>query len=239
MRLIATLLPALAAAQAAQQPLGERVQGWFEKAKTFLPQTAQGPIDAGASTVAAHQVTPLTTSNWATVLAPQWHEESASFGPDNWMVLVTGQNRTCQGRCGQIEAEFNKTAALFSADKDAPQLAVLDCDNARVLCSTWFAGPPTVWYIEFPQHAPGEAHKTPVHVFALNTTTTTAASFVSIHKDKKYLAAAPMDSYFHPWDGVFAQNGLNKPIGYALFLFSMIPSWSLMLAVSFFTRSLM
>ena len=35
------------------------------------------------------------------------------------------------------------------------------------------------------------------------------------------------------------EHEVNRPLGYLLFTFSMIPSWSLMLAVSFFSRSLM
>lgn len=237
--LTAALLPAVVCAQA-QQPLGEQASAWFAKAKSYLPSMERLPLEAGAAAVARHQLVELTTTNWESVLAPSLHPRTQTYGPDTWMVLVTGGNNTCGGRCGKIEAEFNKTVAQFSTDKNGPRFGLLNCDKYNVLCKTWFAGPPTLWYIQRPETMIGASdEKTPIHVLHLNTTHTTAKELVAIHKEKKYERVAEMDSVFHPFDGQLQKYGIQKPLGYVLFLFSMIPSWGLMVGVSFMTRQFM
>jgi hypothetical protein len=243
--ILAASLPTLALAADAQIPLRDQAFAWFEKAKSFLPtppDAAQAPVSAGAASVASHALSPLTASNWQTVLAPTAAHDAAS-GPETWMVLVSGGNKTCQGKCGPVEAAFNKSAALLTADPSAaaPHMALLDCDAQPVLCSTWMAGPPSMWYIQLPVYVEGEQSpaQTDVYVKHLNLTTTTAAEIVQWHRQAEWKNEKPVESMFHPFDGPLAKYGLQVPMGYVLYGFSLIPSWGMMLAVSFFTRGMM
>lgn len=94
------VLPALAAAQE-QTPLVERVQGWFNKAKSYLPSpTPVAPVEKVTGQIAQKAVTPFNLSNWHSLLEP-------SSEPQEWLVFVTGGNKTCFGRCGRAEKAFN------------------------------------------------------------------------------------------------------------------------------------
>ena len=230
------LLPAVTLAQE-QVPLQEKINSWFEKVKGYIPTQQPSPVDAGAATVAAHRVHQLTTNNWQSMLSPSPDQP----GPETWMVLVTGGNRTCQGRCGRLNAEFNKTAALLSVDKNAPKMGLINCDTHAVLCSTWMAGPPSLWYIQLPVYdaAAQSPASTDAYVKHLNLTTTTASGLVKFYKSEEWKELDRIDSVFHPFDGALAKYGLQVPLGYVLFAFSMVPSWSIMLGVSFFTRYFM
>jgi hypothetical protein len=94
------LLPAFAAAQD-QIPLGEQVKGWFGKAKSYIPSgSPAAPVEKVAEKVTDKAVTPLNLSNWQSVLEP-------SSQPQDWLVFVTGGNKTCFGRCEKAEKAFN------------------------------------------------------------------------------------------------------------------------------------
>ena len=230
-------LPAIAAAQQ-QKPLGETVQSWFDKAKSYIPSAAKEPVAAGAAKVAAANVTPLTKSNWADVLSPS--KTLPSEGPETWMVLVTGGNKTCYGRCGKIEEAWNESAALFAADPTAPHLASVDCDKQPILCAIWAAGPPTIWHIQRPiAQADQSTPATTIHIVPLNTTRTNAQEIVQIHTQKTYEKRPAYDGAFHPFDGYLAKLYLNIPAGYGIFAFSMIPSWAFMIGISMFSRNIM
>lgn len=113
------LLPAVAVAQE-QIPLMDQVQGqvqgWLEKAKSFLPSEQVAPAaeqqgseeaaSAGSTPenkiVAEKEVVPLTLSNWESILVA-----SEEDGPQEWLVFITGGNKTCFGRCGPAEKAFN------------------------------------------------------------------------------------------------------------------------------------
>lgn len=95
------MLPALAAAQE-QAPLGDRVQGWFNKAKSYLP-TATPVIPVAKvveQKVQEKAVTPFNLTNWQSNLAP-------STKPQDLLLFVTGGNKTCFGQCGQANKAFN------------------------------------------------------------------------------------------------------------------------------------
>ena len=171
------------------------------------------------------------------------------------MVLVSGGNRTCLGHCGHLEAEWNKTAALLTADpitaNTAPQLGYVNCDDSPVLCAMWAARPVTLWYIQFPAvHVHSEGYssstgdsfpssETIVRVISLNLTTTTAEELLHIHTQKTFESAPVYDSIFHPFDGALAKNGIAVPVGYVIAGFSMIPTWAYMIAISFVSRNIM
>lgn len=233
-------LPALAAAQA-QKPLGEQAQAWFEKAKSYIPQGVPGavkdPVGAGAAKVAAKNVTPLNMSNYEEFLTP---DASSSKSPQEWMIFVSGGNKTCAGHCVKLEKEWNETASLFAADPTAPQLGYINCDTQAVLCATWQAGPPTIWHIQRPiAQADQSTPASTIHINYLNVTATTVGDIVALHSGKKYEDGILYEGYFNPLDGQLAKVGLNKIAGYVLFGFGLIPSWAFMLVVSMVSRTIM
>lgn len=113
------LLPALATAQE-QIPLGERLQGWFNKAKSYVPAP---PVVAekAAEKVAEKAVTPFNITNWQANLEPS--TESAQ----DWLIFVTGGNKTCFGRCERAEKAFN----VCSRDLDRFESSQL-ADNVMI-----------------------------------------------------------------------------------------------------------
>ncbi|KAL8822440.1 MAG: hypothetical protein Q9191_006826 [Dirinaria sp. TL-2023a] len=230
-------LPAIAAAQQ-QKPLIENLQSWFDKAKSYIPAGTKEPVAAGAAKAAAQSVTPLTKSNWQSVLSAG--ASNPKDGPEEWMVLVTGGNKSCYGRCAGVDKAWNETAAVFAADPTAPHLASINCDQEPILCATWATGPASVWHIQRP--VPQTDQSTPattIHVIKLNTTTTTAGEIIAIHTGKTYEREPVYEGAFHPFDGLLAKYYLNVPLGQALFYFSLIPSWAFMIVISMVSRNLM
>lgn len=230
-------LPVIVAAQQ-QKPLGENLRSWFDKAKSYVPSGTKEPVAAGAAKVAAQDVTTLTKGNWQSVFSPS--TSSTTDGPEEWMVLVTGGNKSCYGRCAGVEKAWNETAALLAADPTAPHLAYVDCDNEPILCATWATGPASIWHISRPIAQAGQpTPATAIHIVKLNTTTTTASEILAIHTGKTYEKVPVYEGAFHPFDGVLAQYGLNVPVGTALFYFSLIPSWAFMIVISMVSRNFM
>lgn len=99
--LFVAILPALAVAQE-QAPLGDRVQGWFNKAKAYLPSaTPVVPVEKVVEQkIQEKTVTPFNLTNWQSNLEP-------AAKPQDWLVFVTGGNKTCFGRCDQANKAFN------------------------------------------------------------------------------------------------------------------------------------
>ena len=249
--LLTFLLPAVVSAQA-QKPLTDKAKGWFNAAKKYVPtamptvpgitvpsvpQAVQSPVSVPASKIAALKVHPLTMSNYETLLTP----EPATKGPTEWMVFVTGGNKTCGGRCHNLEVAWNETASLLAADPQAPKLGIINCDTERVLCTTWTAKPATIWHIQRPVPAPDQSMPatSDIHVNYLNITTTTAQDMVALHTGKKYEEGYLYEGVFHPFDGPLAKYGVHKVAGYILFGFGLIPSWAFMLVISMGSRALM
>lgn len=97
---LVAFLPALALAQE-QVPLADRVQGWFNKAKAYVPTAVPAdPIVKMAEKVSEKRVTPVTLQNWQGILTPASHAQ-------DWLIFVTGGNKTCFGRCEHAEKAFN------------------------------------------------------------------------------------------------------------------------------------
>ncbi|RHZ72176.1 hypothetical protein CDV55_104823 [Aspergillus turcosus] len=233
------ILPALAAAQE-QVPLADRVQGWFNKAKSYLPtatpvvptvdRVVEQKVQQKPATVT---VTPFNTSNWQSILEP-------ASEPQDWLVYVTGGNKTCFGRCGNADKAFNESLHLFSADPTSPNLGYLNCESHQLLCSTWSAGAPSFWYFQVPQAQLGEGRAaTPLHIVYLNTTTVTAQDIYKIHSEKTYEKEPAYEGALHPTDGWLARNNLLVPVGYLIHGFSAIPSWLFMIFISFASRTMM
>ncbi|OOF98206.1 hypothetical protein ASPCADRAFT_205468 [Aspergillus carbonarius ITEM 5010] len=236
---VVALLPALAVAQE-QVPLADRVQGWFNKAKSYLP-TATPVVPAAvvekvvekAVKIQEKTVTPFNVTNWQSLLEP-------SSEPQDWLVYVTGGNKTCFGRCDKADKSFNESVLLFSADPTSPNLGKLDCESNQVLCSAWGAGTPSVWHFQVPQAQLGEERApTALHTVYLNTTTVTPETIYKVHSEKVYETTPAYEGALHPTDGWLAQNGLLLPLGYVIYGFSAIPSWLFMILISFFSRTFM
>jgi hypothetical protein len=253
MRVASTLLllPVLAAAQ--QVPIGDQLRGWFEKAKSFVPGAVTSPKDAGAAKVAAENVVTLNKDNWATELA---HPKPGKLGDSSpqWMVLISGGNKTCYGACEPVEKAWNvgtlllfdvntltsppqEAVALMSADPFAPNFGYVNCDEQRILCSVWACGPPQVWYFEV--GAEGNPQARPLYITHLNQTIVTSKDIVEIQTKKTYKDVQPYEGYFHPFDGILAKTGALVPFGYVIYAFTIIPSWLLMVSISFISRTFM
>jgi len=239
-------IPALAAAQA-QKPLTEQAKGWFDKAKAYIstgapsmpgvPAAAQSPVAVSAAKIAALKVHPLSMSNYEDLLTP----DTSKNGPTEWMVFVSGGNKTCGGHCHGLEVAWNETASLLAADATAPKLGYLNCDNQAILCTTWAARPPTIWHIQRANPALDQSmpNLNTIHITYLNFTTTTAQEMVALHTGKKFEDGLVYEGAFHPFDGWLKQYGVNQAAGYVFFAFGLIPSWAFMLVVSMGSRALM
>jgi len=227
------LLPAIAAASE-QIPLGDSVKGWFDKAKTFVSSAASpAPVERIAEVIADSRVNQLNRSNWQSVLAP-------TSKPQDWMIFITGSNKTCFGRCERAEKAFNESVLSFATDRTSPNLGYVNCERDPILCSIWGAGAPTIWHLHRPAAVAGEPlGPSPLRVAYLNWTTVTPEEVYKIHADKIYLNKEPYDGVLHPFDGWLAQYGLNVPLGYVMWGFGAIPSWLFMIVISFMSRRIM
>ena len=242
-----TLLVALPALTAAQQvPFLDQVKGWFAKASESITSVASSapsisipnPVASGAAKIAELKVTHLDKDNYRDVLKPG--AATASPGIEEWMIMVTGSNKTCFGQCTRAELAFNESVALVSASTSPPNLGLLDCEKESVLCNAWAVGPPAILHFLLPQ--PLSDQSTPATTcrsIRLNRTTITAPEIAAIHLQETYKETTPYEGYFHPFDGFLAKNGLAIPVGYAIWGFSLIPSWAFMILVSFASRSMM
>lgn len=256
--LCVSLLPAFALTeQPAQKPLKEKAKGWFSAAKAAVPTmpgltaipkphnphpTLAHPIKESASKIAALNVHPITRQNYRSLLAPS----SSTDTPTEWLIFIAGGPKSCAGRvkgCHNMHVAWNESAAILSADALAPKLGIVDCDEQRVLCTTWTANPPTIWHIRRP--APGrslegrEEGESEVRVNYLNYTTTTAGDMVALHTGNKYQDGYLYEGKLRIFDSWLAKNGLLDLAGWVLFIVGLVPSWSIMLTISMVTRLLM
>lgn len=104
----------------------------------------------------------------------------------------------------------------------------------------WSAGAPSLWHIQIPVTVPGQPRpETPIHLKNVNATTVTPEVIYNVHADKTWSKSPAYDGAFHPFDGWLAQNQLSVPIAYALYGFSIIPSWMFMIGISIFSRTVM
>lgn len=255
MRINAALLalPALASAQQ-QNPLMDQVMGWYAKAtqaiqgvqssaSSAVPKAPAmpnigNPVNAAAAQVAALSVSRMTVENHQQLL--KTGAATASPGIEELMLFITGGNKTCFGLCNHAEIEWNKSVPLIAASRNAPKLAVLSCETDPVLCNAWAAGPPSIFYFLLPQPLPDQSTPaTTVHEITLNRTSVTSAEIVALANEGKYKETAPYEGWFHPFDGNLAKFGVALPFGYAVYYFSLIPSWMMMVGISFFTRNFM
>ncbi|KAK5131129.1 hypothetical protein LTR08_001277 [Meristemomyces frigidus] len=247
------VLPALATAQQqfpfADQinPFVDQVKGWFGQVSASVSSSAPAiptsisipdPVASGAAKYADLKVERLTLANHKDVLKPG--AATASPGLEEWMIYVTGGNKTCYGRCGRAETAWNESLALMAASRSPPSLAMLDCETDGVLCHAWAVSPPQLIHMMLPQPLLDQSTPaTTMRSINLNMTTVTATEIAAVHLQEKYMDVAPYEGFWHPFDGPLAQYGLNIPAGYFIWGFSQIPSWVFMIGVSFLSRNIM
>ncbi|KAK0706372.1 hypothetical protein B0T26DRAFT_789311 [Lasiosphaeria miniovina] len=233
-------LPLLAAA--AESPFQE----YKAKFQNFLgnfvaaPEAAkQDPVAASstksskAKVVGAKKIETLSLNTWKdTLYAPVKPDATR---PEEWYVLITGGNKTCFGHCAKVEAAFNESVAKFATLSKSPHVAMINCDDEKILCNSWSATTGALWIFEM-LPAPAAID---VYWKRLNLTTTTSQTILDLYVNDDKKAFYLIDSYFHPFDGVLAKNDLAVPVAYLLWGFNAIPSWAMMLFVSFFSRSMM
>lgn len=244
-------LPALAAAQG-QAPLLDQAKALYMQAydvvSSYMPKAPSpptgvfnaipNPIDAGAAEVAGLVVDRLTLANHKTLFQPG--AAISSPGLEEWMIFVTGGNKTCFGLCQHAENEWNKSVPQLAYAENAPHLAMLDCETDPVLCNAWAMGPPSVIHAFLPQPLPDQSTpQTIMRSINLNRTSVTAQEIAAIHTEETYKQTPVYEGFWHPFDGPLAKVGLNVPVGYAIWGFSLIPSWMFMIGISFISRSMM
>lgn len=132
------------------------------------------------------------------------------------------------------------SVALFAADPTAPNLGYVDCEQDQILCSILSSAAPTLWHIQLPEVHPGEPRpEVPLHIVYLNHTTVTPETIYKVHSEKTWQDEERYEGWLHPYDSFLGQTGLNVPLGYVIYYFSVVPSWLMMLGVSFFSRNIM
>ncbi|KAL2260989.1 hypothetical protein VTK26DRAFT_4835 [Humicola hyalothermophila] len=251
-----------------------------EKADSAEAAAAAASSAASAATgkakkaVAAEpkQIETLRFDGWKeTLYAPVQADAST---PEEWLVLISGGNKTCYGHCARLEKAFNASALPFASlpdsQSDRLHLGYLNCDDHPVLCNAWSAGTGSLWHLELlPPPAP-----VVIHTRRFNLTTVTEQDLVDAFVKYKSGAEAEEakkeqeqrekekaeggegegekvkrrelrfvrfdnDGWLHPFDGKLARYGLNVPLGYAVWALNSIPSWAMMLAISFISRTMM
>ncbi|KAI7214699.1 hypothetical protein KC333_g5876 [Hortaea werneckii] len=239
-------LPAIAAAQQ-QIPFLDNVKSWFNQATASVssaipsppsPSDIPDPIASGAAAIADLKLQPLTLENHKEILKPG--AATASPGIEEWMVYVTGGNKTCMGRCQRADKAFNESIPLLAASTSPPNLATVNCEAQGVLCHAWALAPPQVLQLLLPQPLPDQdTPATTMRAKNLNRTTVAATEIASLHLQEKWNDVPVYEGYWHPFDGPLAQFGVNIPIGYVIYYFSQVPSWAFMIGISFFSRTFM
>jgi len=197
------------------------------------------PIDAGASKVAGSVVEKINIRNWQRKMAPKADSD------EEWLLLLTGGNKTCYGKCGPVNTVWNESVPLLaalSAPVGSPRLklGLLNCETDEVLCTSWASGVPMIYHLLIPQ-ANTATTTTPLHVIPLNLTTTEVSDIVSLPSASKsrYLEFEEYTGILHPFDGMLAKFGLQQPFGYFMWALGSMPGWVMMLGISFVSRQIM
>jgi len=229
-------LPALCLAAEPQQPLGDKLKNWWNKATSYVdssvPTIIPDPLDAGAAKVAEVAVVDLNSSNWKSILTPG--EPKITGEPDEWLIYINGGNKTCHSGCVNATKAWNTAAALLSALPSSPSLAQINCDADSVLCNYWYVSPPVIVHVLLsPTLDPV------VRYFEINETSVTAADIAELHTKRGYEKKEPYTGLFQPWTGFLAKSGLAVPYGYFVWAFAILPAWAPMVLVSFLSRSIM
>lgn len=135
---------------------------------------------------------------------------------------------------------MQEAAVILVNDISPPQLGRVDCDKDNLLCTTFSAGIPEIWYLLVSMPA-GEKSRapSPLHIVRIFPKNVTTQEIVKIHTEKTYLNRPEYTGAYHPIDGWLQRFGLLEPLGYVIWGFALIPSWLFMIGISFFSRQFM
>lgn len=135
---------------------------------------------------------------------------------------------------------LQESVALLSTSPTAPNFAILDCENEPLLCNSWAAGPPSIYYMSIPRPLADQSSPAPtVRYIPLNRTSVTASDIVALSAKKTYQETEPYEGIWHPFNGLLAEYNLSLPIAYISWGLSKMPSWLPMIAISFLSRTFM
>lgn len=104
--LLSTLLFTAALAQD-QVPLKDKAAGWFDKAKSYIPSgtpSIPNPVQAAGGALAAKKVQKINIRNYHRLLRPKVE------GEEEWLIYLTGGNKTCFGKCERADGVWNVSA---------------------------------------------------------------------------------------------------------------------------------
>jgi hypothetical protein len=79
----------------------------------------------------------------------------------------------------------------------------------------------------------------PLYIVPVDPKNVTASEIVAIHAEQTYLNQPEYAGAYHPIDGWLQRFGLLEPLGYVIWGFGSMPSWVLMILISFFGRQAM
>ncbi|KAI1614763.1 PTH2 family peptidyl-tRNA hydrolase [Exophiala viscosa] len=237
------LLPVLVAAE--QASFQDQAQAWFDKAKAYIPgnvpstSNIPNPIEPIAAKFADLSVEKINIRNWQRKLSPKPDTE------EEWMIYMTGGNKTCFGRCDEVDEVWTESVPLLtalpqSAGSPPLHLGFVDCDQESVLCTSWAVTLPSVYHFMVPKKSEPQA-KTPLHIKPLNFSETSTTSIVEIPSRSKstYLKEDEYTGLLHPFDGLLSKFGLQQPFGYVMWGLGVMPSWVMMIGISFVSRQVM
>ncbi|KAF2866069.1 hypothetical protein BDV95DRAFT_553174 [Massariosphaeria phaeospora] len=233
-------LPALALAEQ-QVPLVDKIKGLWNKVSDSVSSAvpaAPSPLHTAAAKAAEHIQHELTVENWKEVLTVD-PTVSAPTTQD-WLVYITGGNSTCFGLCGNTTKAWNTSLPALAARSSTPKFAIVDCDAEPILCNSWSIAPPSLYYFQIPKPLADQSAPTPsVRYFPLNRTSTTVETFKTLVVDREFEKKDPYEGFWHPFNGPLQQYGVAYYAGYAIWAFSLMPTWLPMILISFLSRQFM
>ncbi|KKY22172.1 putative pth2 family peptidyl-trna hydrolase [Phaeomoniella chlamydospora] len=151
----------------------------------------------------------------------------------------------------QVAAK-RKSVPILSAISNSPNFGIIDCERQGLLCTTWGAGVPSLYLFQIPVAAPDQTQQvTPLYIKPLNTTSVNTAEIVKFYAEQEYLTKTVdektgtetekyrYDGIYHPINGQLKVFGLLHPVGYLIYGFSQIPSFVIMILISFVSRNIM
>jgi len=228
-------LPALALAVEQQQPLGDRLKNWWNKATSYVestvPSSIPNPVEAATAKVAEIAVTDLTAANWKDVLTPG--DAKFTGAPSEWLIYVHGTNKTCYDNCANATKAWNAAIPVLAVLPSGPSLASIDSDKEAILSHQWSLAPPAIYHILLSQ-----TEEPVARWIQLNQTEVKASDIVELHTKRTYEKTEPYTGAFQPWTGWLAKTQLNIPFAYVMWAFAMLPPWAPMIIVSFLSRTL-
>lgn len=124
-------------------------------------------------------------------------------------------------------------------------LGQIDCEKEQVLCNLMSVAPPSLLHFNFPQLPYENASPQPASEFryaGFNRTTVTPKHIIDLAAnapDSKLYEIPVYEGWLHPVDSQLARLGIQSWLGYVVWGMSTMPSWLVMIVLSFFSRQIM